>query len=177
MPKKIKDNVKSSEALFNPKLNVEAYNAVAKHSRLSMIQLIENELKVLPSFFTQKNDVSLELNHQVCSLSISRNEQVVYGMFHYEVIGKSNRKHLLKAKSDFLVVYEIADDAEENEAKAFCARVGLFAAYPYFRATFAQQCAFANLELPTLPVLSADPLKQLSGGQRAVIASSPESSD
>lgn len=147
-------------------IDAEKYNIVAKNSSLLNIQLISSDFDVLPKFFSHSGEMNIELCHEVLSLEITR--KLAAGIFRYAVVAKVGRKHVLTIKAVFMVVYNVPDKSPEEEAKAFCARVGLFAAYPYFRSLVANYTSSANLDLPILPVLSADPIKDLRGKQTTV---------
>lgn len=166
MANRKKDGTKGLK-LFSEKLDPEKYNHVATKASLVAVQLISANFEVSPSFFADGDKVKLELCHNVLTLDFYEKEESVAGIFRYEVIAKVGRKHVMNGKSDFMVVYDLPTEPAEYESKAFCARVGLFAAYPYFRALFAHYTSAANMDLPTLPVLSADPLRKQSGKQIA----------
>ena len=154
--------------LFNPKLDPEAYNYVATKSALISIQLVSSHFEVNPDFFKKNDKIKIELHHGISDINFYGKTEMVAGFFRYEVVAKVARKHVLTARADFLAIYDVPPGSAENEAKAFCARVGLFAAYPYFRALFAHLIAAGNVELPILPVLSADPLRRPKGKQSTV---------
>lgn len=152
---------------FDPKIDPAAYNVVARNSQLSLIQLIGSDFNVQPSFFDKNDKVGLKLCYGIHDVWIDLKNEICSAIFHYEIVGKIGRKHVMTAKADIMTVYDIPSGSTENESKAFCARVGLFAAYPYFRSLFAHLASVANLEVPMLPVLSAVPLVKTSGSQSA----------
>lgn len=156
---------KHAGKLFNPKIDPEAYNYVATRSSLLSIQLISSSFDVTPDFFSKNNKLKIDLCHDIVRIDFYQSDMLVAGIFRYEVIAKIGRKHALSSRADFLVLYQLPEEASENETKAFCCRVGLFAAYPYFRALFSHWASAGNVDLPILPVLSADPLKRKSGRQ------------
>lgn len=164
-----KNRVKDqSIKLFDRKLDPEAYNYIATASSLIAVQLIASNFDVSPDFFAKGDKVKIDLCHKILATDFYEKTQVVAGIFQYEVVAKVVRKHVMTARADFMVVYELPEGSAENETKAFCARVGLFAAYPYFRALFAHFASAGNIEIPALPVLSADPPKKQIGKQSTV---------
>lgn len=171
MPKEVMkgDASKGSEPthvkMFGQKIDPEAYNYVAKDANLATVQLISSNFDVNPDFFEKNSKVKIELCHHILSVNHYKSDNFTVGIFRYEVIAKIGRKHSMCARSDFMAVYEMPDEAAEYESRAFCARVGLFAAYPYFRAYFAHLMSLSQIDLPALPVLSADPLRKASGKQ------------
>lgn len=151
--------------MFGQKMDAEAYNFVAKHANLATVQLISSNFDVSPEFFEKDSQVKIDLCHHILSVNHYNSDSFTVGIFRYEVIAKIGRKRSMCARSDFMAVYEMPDEAAEYESRAFCARVGLFAAYPYFRAYFAHLMSLSQIDLPALPVLSADPLRRASGKQ------------
>lgn len=155
--------------LFGQKIDPEAYNPIATNSTLVSVQTIASHFEVNPDFFSKNDKLKIELGHNVLSVSHYEKDNLAVGIFRYEVIAKAVRKHVMCVRADFMVLYEVPEGSAEYESRAFCARVGLFAAYPYFRSLFAHLTSLGQLELPVLPVLSADPLKKTSGKQTAEI--------
>jgi hypothetical protein len=73
----------------------------------------------------------------------------------------------LSCSADYGVFYETPDGTTTAGAVGFCRNVGTFAAYPYFRALFAQLSGEAGLSLPPLPAIASTahiPPKQISEG-------------
>jgi hypothetical protein len=165
------------ERHFDPKLEPAAYNHVATKSILTTVQLISSAFDVTPDFFKNSDKIKVDLCHNIVHIKVYSSDQMVVGIFRYEVVAKVGRKHALSARAEFLAAYDMPEDSAENEARAFCARVGLFAAYPYFRALFAHFASAGNIDLPILPVLSADPLKRSEGKQSTITKRSPNEGD
>ena len=140
------------------------------------MQLISSEFDVTPDFFKNSEKIKVDLCHNIVAINAYGTDQMVVGIFRYEVVAKLGRKHALSARAEFLAAYDTPEDAAENETKAFCARVGLFAAYPYFRALFAHFASAGNIDLPILPVLSADPLRK-SDGKQSTVTTRPSKGD
>jgi hypothetical protein len=138
----------------------DAYNKVVEGATLRDIKLVATKFDVLPSFFSESEKVKLHLNNSVEDVQFDAEDEFVIGVFVYEVRAVVGRKRVLHCKGHFLVVYDVPKDVEEEPAKAFCARVGFFAAYPYFRALFATVSRFGGAELPVLPVIKSPPPKR-----------------
>jgi hypothetical protein len=154
----------------------ESYNNIATRASLRDIKLVSTKFDVLPSFFTENESVKLHLDNSVEDLQFSRESSIVLGAFVYQVRATLGRKRVLHCKGHFLVVYDIPEGGDEEAAKAFCGRVGFFAAYPYFRALFATLTRFGGAELPILPVLSSSPQKptEAVANKRTKLATSPQ---
>lgn len=161
---------KAPAKLFNSKIDADAYNHVATLAKLVGIQMVSSKFDVTPTFFAKNDKVKLDLCHDILSAEFFEKDRNVAGIFRYEIVGKVSRKHVLTVRSDYMALYEVPEDSAENESKAFCARVGLFAAYTYFRALVSHYCSDGNLDLPVLPVLSADPLRKKTGKHTADLA-------
>ena len=156
MPEKDKD----AKAAF-----AEAYNKVVEGATLRDIKLVATKFDVLPSFFSDSEQVKLHLNNSVEDVQFDADGELVIGVLVYEVRAMLGRKRVLHCKGHFLVVYDVPKEVEEEPAKAFCARVGFFAAYPYFRALFATVSRFGGAELPVLPVIKSTPAKPSEGSR------------
>jgi hypothetical protein len=139
----------------------EAYNKVAAGATLRDIKLVATKFDVLPTFFSESDKVKLHVNNSIEDVQFDPEGEFVLGAFVYEVRAMLGRKRVLHCKGHFIVVYDVQEGVEEEPAKAFCARVGFFAAYPYFRALFATVSRFGGAELPVLPVISSPPVKRV----------------
>ena len=139
----------------------ERYNRVANSAALRDIKLVSTNYDVLPSFFTDYDDVKLQLSNSVDEVHFSKEGSFVLGVFIYNVRATLKRKRVLHCKAHFIVVYDLPEGSDEEAATAFCTRVGFFAAYPYFRALFSTVTRFGGAELPLLPVISSSSLKMV----------------
>ena len=63
------------------------------------------------------------------------------------------RKKIISVKCRYLVVYEVDGAPDDLIIQAFSRRVARFAAYPYFRAHFAELVSQAGVYIPPLPII------------------------
>jgi hypothetical protein len=89
------------------------------------------------------------------SCTFSAEKRHVAGIFEYNVVAKDGRTHAAKCSAQYVVYYLLPANATEEAAKGFCRNVGMFAAYPYFRALVSRFSSEANLNLPMLPAIAS----------------------
>lgn len=147
-----------------PKPNREHYNDVVASAKLVAIQLAKSRFDVSPEFYDSDLKKKLGFDHSDISTTFDRDENIVIGRFGFGCEAKGGRKSLLKATAEYIVIYEVHEGANGDAVEAFCARVGVFAAYPYFRALVANLAWAANAKLPPLPVIATkgSPIKAMS---------------
>lgn len=143
-----------------PSFSRDDYNRIAASAAIRDIKLITSKFDIQPAYFNQIDDVKLQIDSSIETVNFVEGSGLVIAIFSYEVRGLLKRKRVLHSKASFLTVYDVPEDAIEEAAKAFCNRVGFFAAYPYFRALSAHFADLSGAELPILPVLSSAPIKR-----------------
>lgn len=131
------------------------YNAVATNAVLEGIILLENEFKMNPDCLENRDTWKLRHGRSMLSCNYSAEKQNVAGIFEYNIIAKDGRTHAAKCSAQYVVFYRLPKDATEEAAKGFCRNVGMFAAYPYFRALVSRFSSEANLNLPMLPAIAS----------------------
>jgi hypothetical protein len=125
-----------------------------------MIQMISSHFNADPTYYSHRDESRLKLNNHILGAWVDDDDaEVVACIFRYEAKAKVKRKDAFYLKCDFLVAYTIPSGVELENAKAYCQRAGLFAAYPFFRAYFSHVNGLANLDLPVLPVLNTGPVR------------------
>lgn len=131
------------------------YNAVATHAVLEGIILLENEFKVNPDCLGNRDSWKLRHGRSMLSCTFSAQKRNVAGIFEYNIVAKDGRMHAAKCSAQYVVFYHLPENATEDAAKGFCRNVGMFAAYPYFRALVSRFSSEANLNLPMLPAIAS----------------------
>jgi hypothetical protein len=131
------------------------YNAVATAARLEGINLLSAQFSIDPDCLMNQTQWKLGYGRKILSCHFSEGEHSVAAIFQYHVTAKFGRKRAMHCVADYGVFYQTPDDATEEAAMGFCRNVGTFAAYPYFRALFAQLVAEAGLRLPALPSIAS----------------------
>ncbi|MBO9710470.1 MAG: hypothetical protein J7521_19890 [Caulobacter sp.] len=130
------------------------YNAVVTGADLIDVKLISSTFNVEPVFFSQdKGKMNLSFGCEVATQFYLRDERKIIGTFLMEAGSKIGRKWVLRAKSTYLVVFDVEGDPSEEGALSYLRRIGKFVCYPYFRAHFAELCSGAGAEMPPLPVM------------------------
>jgi preprotein translocase subunit SecB len=131
------------------------YNAVATTARLEAINLLSNHFTIDPNCLIEQDQWKLSHGRKVLSCHFSDEDHSVAAILQYNVTAKFGRKRALHCTADYGVFYAIPNGATQEAASAFCRNVGTFAAYPYFRALFAQLAGEAGLMLPPLPSIAS----------------------
>jgi len=150
-------------ALLEDGIAPALYNHVVDNAELVTIQLRRHEFDVDGEFYNPDAGKRLSFDKACLGCNYDEETSMVAGTFRFSVGAKAGRKTVLKSVADYLVVYEFGEPVDENAAKAFCSRVGLFAAYPYYRALVSSLSASANLNLPTLPMMATRGVKLPEG--------------
>lgn len=138
-------------------LNHDEYNKVSRTAELREIKLIASTYMVRPEAFEVAQDLGNLKNSfsGVCTDFIcDADEGLAWGRFQWVAEIKSGRKACLKLSSEYLVLYSDVRDCDEQHVEAYFRKVGRFATYPYFRATFSHNIGETGILLPPLPTLS-----------------------
>lgn len=135
----------------------EDYNSIARNAVLGGIQLLHCDMDSSPDHF-RESGLKLEFNRELRACQFDADSNSAAAIFRYEVSAKAGRSRAFRCRADYAVLYLVPDGGVESAARAFCSHVGIFAAYPYFRALAAQMAWNAGLELPPLPSIAAMPL-------------------
>lgn len=147
------EQIKSSDdAGFSSK----EYNAVVRVVELSTINLLKVRADIAPGCQIDES-TKLTFGRKVLSCGFDVDQSAAHVVFQYFVKGKNSGKNSFGITADYAIVYLLEGQVAPNAAKAFAHNVGVFAAYPYFRALAAHLAWAANLELPPLPTIAAQP--------------------
>ena len=133
----------------------DEYNAVALNAELEGIVLLNSRFDVDPELIGRRGEWKLSYGRKLNSCRFNSNERSVAGVFDYHVTAKVGRKRALHCSAQYAVFYETPVDATEAGSVGFCRNVGIFAAYPYFRALVARVTADAGVQLPPLPMIAS----------------------
>ena len=139
------------------------YDAVATTANLEGISLFLTKFDFNPECLGDQGQWKLNVGRKILSCRFSEEDRSVIGIFEYFVTAKSGRKRAMHCVAHYGVFYQTPEGATEEAAKGFCRNVGTFAAYPYFRALFAQLVAGTGLTLPPLPVIASTAHKPPKG--------------
>ncbi|WP_295527193.1 hypothetical protein [Novosphingobium sp. Chol11] len=131
------------------------YNEVALSAQLVEIRLLKSNFVAEPEFSSVQDETNLSFGREVVSCFFKHGDPTVAAIFNYHVYGKRGRTKLLKCEAEYVVIYSVPTLAAEEAARGFCRNVGVFAAYPYFRAHVAQLAWGAGITLPPLPAIAS----------------------
>lgn len=131
------------------------YNAVATAAQLQGINLLSNQFSVDPTCIVTQGQWKLSHGRKLLSCHFSDDGRSVVAILQYQVTAKFSRKRALFCSADYGVFYQMPDGVTQEAVTGFCRNVGMFAAYPYFRALFAQLVGEAGLRLPPLPIIAS----------------------
>lgn len=141
----------------------EEYSDVVSAAKLQRIVLVNSAFNVDPEIF------SGVIGMEKCHLSISRkcldaafhpDDGVGVGMFEFGAVAfrkeakdEGEAEPLLEIRTAYMVLYDGLTDLKEAAVVEFVRRVGMMAAYPYFRNIAGQYGWASSVDLPIMPVL------------------------
>jgi hypothetical protein len=131
------------------------YNAVATNARLEGINLLSSNFSIEPGCIATQDQWKLNYGRRLLSCQFSDDGESVAAILRYHVTAKSGRKKAVHCEADYGVFYQVPAGSTAEAVAGFCRNVGTFAAYPYFRALFAQLVSEAGLRLPPLPSIAS----------------------
>lgn len=134
--------------------SVDEYNKIVGSADLQTVQALKVSLDVDPEFYDESAERKFGIERDIVGVAVKPEGDAVAGTFRFAVTVKHGRKRVLKATAEYLVLYGLNEGADHDAAMEFCQRVGIFAAYPYFRALMAQLSWEANAQLPIMPVIA-----------------------
>ena len=142
------------------------YNAVAVGAELEGIVLFNSRFDLAPNLLGRRREWKLSYGRKVKSCKFNQDERSVVAILEYHVTAKVGRSRALQCVAEYAVFYETPEGATSEGAIGFCRNVGVFSAYPYFRALVSRLTADANVQLPPLPVIASKahiPPKKIEG--------------
>jgi hypothetical protein len=133
------------------------YNSVASIARLEDVRLLHLASDIKPT--DSSEPLSLSYGRELLSCDHDEETSSAAAIFRFFVKARAGRKVVVKIEADYAVIYDVGESAHANAARAFVNNVGLFAAYPYFRALAAQISWNAGMRLPPLPTIASTAYK------------------
>jgi hypothetical protein len=137
-----------------PGFGAAEYNRVVGCAQLLGVQVAKVRMDVDSLYYDPSADNKLNFSRSERGAVYEPERRLIAGNFYFEVSAKQARKRVLHASAEYFVIYELNAEVNEAAARTFCNRVGMFAAYPYFRALVAHLTWEANAKLPPLPVIA-----------------------
>ena len=150
---------KSLAAVEAPKPDYSSgqYNHVARGAQLVAIQQLHLEMDGSPEHY-RSDALKLSVDRELRGCYYEAESQSAAAIFRYSVTAKVGRSRAFHCRAEFAVLYRVPEDSTEDAAKMYAIRVGMIAAYPYFRAVAAQMAWNAGLELPPMPSIASMPV-------------------
>lgn len=150
-----KNEVIKEESAFP--LDHDEYSKVSCAARLREIKLIASSYMVRPEAFEaaqDPNELKNSFSGKCIDFIFDANDGLAWGRFQWVAEIKAGRKACLKLSSEYLVLYSDIFECDELHVEAYFRKIGRFATYPYFRATFSHNIGETGILLPPLPTLS-----------------------
>lgn len=145
---------KSPQDGFLNKANVSAddYNKVVDVAEIASVSMVNLKFEVKPSFFSNKKR-NLQYDGDVLRIDYDKENGHAIVLLDFTVQSKTGKTKTLLCKAEYIVAYRGIKDCKADAVETFLNRVGVFAAYPYFRSLFASLDWAANTSMPILPVM------------------------
>lgn len=148
----------AENSVEKPKLDPQAYNRLVAHARIQAIRLIDSRYTMKPAALANdREDWSYQVSNRLIDCYCDNEQLLLSGTWEYTASCRVGSKQVLKLVAKFLVSYRLSAVCDEVAGKEFFDRVGKFAAYPYFRATFATLTQQSGIALHPLPIISDQP--------------------
>ena len=153
---------------------VERYNRVVAAAELDAIRIVTSEFSAAPSahqtladldegtaiahVIHRVHDFTLDSEREIGSCGVSSQLRVS--------LDTAKENDLIRVKCEFIVVYSGFEEQHVVSVRRYVERVGLYAAYPYFRAHVGHLASLADtIRIPVLPVLKEIHSSRLSRAQ------------
>lgn len=148
------EKVKAGKAKLNPK----EYNKLVAHARLQAIRLINSKYDIKPmAVSASREDWDYNITNRLLDFHCDCDALIISGTWEYTANCNWKRKKLVTVTARYSVTYRLGSECDAEAARAFFERVGRFAAYPYFRGTFAMLTQQSGIMLHPLPMISEQP--------------------
>ncbi|HWA91819.1 MAG TPA: hypothetical protein VG889_17405 [Rhizomicrobium sp.] len=155
------------------------YNALVAAAQLRDIRLVESGFALTPDGLEKRHEFKLSQTCEIekAHVDVGRGLLVVFvaatASAAFANAEMQAAMEVMSAKCRYLIVYHVSGDPAPEAVDAFARRVARFAAYPYFRAHFAELASQAGLMLPPLPVIKERRLIPEVGQSPAAPATTP----
>jgi hypothetical protein len=142
-----------------PSTSLERYNRVVAAADLDSIRMNVARFSTIPDphrliAASENAELRAHISHRVAEPAFDtlegRGSCVVSFLLQ---LRDSKNAQLMRANCEFQVLYTGLEHQDPISVRRYIARVGRFAAYPYFRAFVGHVASLAEISLPALPVL------------------------
>ena len=135
------------------KVEPAAYNELVAAARLRDIRLTRSEFGLEAEAVKFQADWKLKHGCDVQDVHFAADKDLLLIWVLADAVCKSGNRRILWSKCKYLVAYDIHGSPSEEALHIFAKRVARFAAYPYFRAHFAELASQGGLHVPPLPII------------------------
>lgn len=140
------------------KVDPAKYNDLVSHATIRDIRLISSKFDLKANAVEMSDRAwSFNISDELEDWSCDNERGRLTGIFSYNASCVEGRRKLISVNCRFLCTYSLSNLCDEEAGRHFLARVGRFAAYPYFRTVFAVLTQQSGVMLPPLPVMSDGP--------------------
>lgn len=148
----------TKEAEAPAKLDPKEYNRLVSHARVHAIRLIGAKYDIKPNAFSgNRDDWKYNVSNRLLDWHCDNETLQLTGTWEYTATCQDGRRNVLKVVAKYLVIYRLSGECDPEAARQFYERVARFAAYPYFRGTFATLTQQSGVVLHPLPIISEQP--------------------
>jgi hypothetical protein len=134
------------------------YNRLVAHAKVQAIRLIGSRYDIKPvAFSASREGWDYNVTNQLLDWHCDNDALLLRGTWAYTATCMQGRRKLLTVTAKYLVTYRLNAECDPEAGRQFLERVGRFAAYPYFRGTFAMLTQQSGIMLHPLPIISEQP--------------------
>jgi hypothetical protein len=134
-----------------------AYNQAVEAAELADIVLIGSRFDFKPDYFEGEQSQKLLFGGGAMMFNYDPEDGTATVVFRWWLQVKREDESLFDLEARFLAGYKNLIGQDEEAIKAFVARVGRFATYPYFRSFVSSISWLSGAQLPILPILKEHP--------------------
>jgi hypothetical protein len=146
-------NQKVEPKAENPPIAPAVYNAFVATAQLREIRLIKSEFTLRPGGLEEQESWRYIHSCEINASDFDAESGLLMAFVSAEAYCLEKRKRVVSTKCRYLIIYTVDGEPEQAVVDAFSRRVARFAAYPYFRAHFAELMSQAGVAAPPLPII------------------------
>ena len=152
------ENAMTDTNLDQGKPDPREYNRLVAHAKVQAIRLINSRYDMKPAALSaSREDWIYNVSYRLLDWHCDSESLVLSGTWEYTATCMEGRRKLLTVTAKYLVTYRLSAECVAEAGRQFLERVGRFAAYPYFRSTFAILTQQSGIVLHPLPIISEQP--------------------
>ena len=147
-----------TDSSLQAKLEPKEYNRLVAHAKVQSIRLISSKYDIKPNALgADREDWTYQVSYRLLDWHCNNEELLLSGTWEYTASCLKKNKKMLVVIARYLVTYRLNSVCDQEAGQQFFERVAKFAAYPYFRGTFAMLTQQSGIMLHPLPIISEQP--------------------